>query len=104
MQDVVEVHLLGDISAKRENFFEAAGVLAELRSCLARAFDTVALLREKVCASPPPPLFSARVRVRPNRSARQDALSAFVDVHVAICAQKGVPTHCQGEVERIYFL
>lgn len=48
------MHLLGDISAKRENFFEAAGVLAELRSCLARAFETVALLREKVCASHPP--------------------------------------------------
>jgi len=47
-QDVVEVHLLAEISAKRENFFEAAGVLADLRASLRDTYHTVTTLRQHV--------------------------------------------------------
>jgi hypothetical protein len=47
---VVEVHLLAEISAKRENFFEAAGALAECRASLRDTCDGITALRQHVSA------------------------------------------------------
>lgn len=86
---MVEVHLLGDISAKRDNFFEAAGVLGELRTCLAHAFDTVALLRDQAAPLPSHPhshlsiLPGTIIRPRPSRTNLQ---AAFYDVLRVACA------------------
>lgn len=42
------MHLLAEISAKRENFFEAAGALAECRASLRDTFDAITALRHHV--------------------------------------------------------
>jgi hypothetical protein len=42
------VHLLAEISAKRENFFEAAGALAECRASLRDTCDSITMLRQRV--------------------------------------------------------
>ena len=48
MQDVVETHLLRDIAARSENFFQAAGVVQDLRGLLARTYIQVKTLRKEV--------------------------------------------------------
>ena len=45
MQDVVETHLLRDIAARSENFFQAASVVQDLRGVLARSYMQVKALR-----------------------------------------------------------
>lgn len=57
MQDVVETHLLRDIAARSENFFQAASVVQDLRGVLARTYIQVKALRKQV--SPPSPTTSA---------------------------------------------
>ena len=52
MQDIVETHLLRDIAARSENFFQAAGVVQDLRGVLARTYIQVKALRKEVCTSP----------------------------------------------------
>lgn len=42
------MHLLAEISAKRENFFEAAGALAECRASLRDTCDAITTLRQHV--------------------------------------------------------
>lgn len=42
------MHLLAEISAKRENFFEAAGALAECRASLRDTCDAITMLRQHV--------------------------------------------------------
>ena len=58
MQDVVETHLLRDIAARSENFFQAASVVQDLRGVLARTYIQVKALRKEVhpCPSAAPPL------------------------------------------------
>ena len=55
LQDVVETHLLRDIAARSENFFQAAGVVQDLRGVLARSYVQVKALRQDVstCACYP---------------------------------------------------
>lgn len=53
MQDVVETHLLRDIAARSENFFQAAGVVQDLRAVLARTYVQVKTLRKEVQCSYP---------------------------------------------------
>ena len=48
LQDVVETHLLRDIAARSENFFQAASVVQDLRGVLARTYMQVKTLRQKV--------------------------------------------------------
>lgn len=58
MQDVVETHLLQDIAARSENFFQAASVVQDLRGVLARTYIQVKALRKEVrtfSTLPPPP-------------------------------------------------
>lgn len=56
MQDTVETHLLQDIAARSENFFQAASVVQDLRGVLARTYIQVKALRKEVHtpALPPP--------------------------------------------------
>ena len=42
------MHLLAEISAKRKNFFEAAGALAECRASLRDTCDSIIVLRQHV--------------------------------------------------------
>ena len=46
--DLVETHLLSEIAARSESFFEAAGVVADLRAVLGRTYEQVAGLRREV--------------------------------------------------------
>ncbi|KAA6426324.1 MAG: VPS54 isoform 2 [Trebouxia sp. A1-2] len=46
--DIVETHLLRDIAARSENFFQAASVVQELRGVLARTYVQVKTLRQEV--------------------------------------------------------
>jgi hypothetical protein len=46
--DTVETHLLQEIAARSSHFFEAAGVVQDLRSSLTRTFQQVAGLRHEV--------------------------------------------------------
>lgn len=48
LQDIVETHLLRDIAARSENFFQAASVVQELRGVLARTYVQVKTLRQEV--------------------------------------------------------
>ena len=48
LQDVVETHLLRDIAARSENFFQAAGAVQDLRGVLARSYVQVKALRHDV--------------------------------------------------------
>ena len=48
LQDVVETHLLRDIAARSENFFQAASVVQDLRGVLARTYTQVKALRQEV--------------------------------------------------------
>lgn len=48
MQDVVETHLLRDIAARSENFFQAANEVQDLRGVLARSYMQVKALRHDV--------------------------------------------------------
>lgn len=50
------MHLLAEISAKRENFFEAAGALAECRASLRDTCDSIIALRQHVSALSAPPV------------------------------------------------
>ena len=63
-QDVVEVHLLVEISAKRENFFEAAGALAECRASLRDTCDSIIALRQHVSAVGAPPMTDRLIRIQ----------------------------------------
>ena len=51
--DTVETHLLQEIAARSAHFFEAAGVVQDLRSVLTRTFHQVSGLRKEVCVSLP---------------------------------------------------
>ena len=51
LQDVVETHLLRDIAARSENFFQAASVVQDLRGVLARTYTQVKTLRQEVSTS-----------------------------------------------------
>ncbi len=53
LQDIVETHLLRDIAARSENFFQAASVVQDLRGVLARTYVQVKTLRQevKLCTS-----------------------------------------------------
>ena len=44
----METHLLRDIAARSENFFQAAGVVQDLRGVLARTYLQVKSLRKEV--------------------------------------------------------
>ena len=46
--DTVETHLLQEIAARSSHFFEAAGIVADLRGTLTRTYQQVAGLREQV--------------------------------------------------------
>ncbi|KAL3152085.1 hypothetical protein ABBQ32_001192 [Trebouxia sp. C0010 RCD-2024] len=46
--DVVETHLLRDIAARSENFFQAASVVQDLRGVLARTYIQVKALRKQI--------------------------------------------------------
>jgi hypothetical protein len=46
--DTVETHLLQEIAARSAHFFEAAGVVQDLRSVLTRTFHQVSGLRKEV--------------------------------------------------------
>lgn len=46
--DTVETHLLQEIAARSSNFFEAAGIVQDLRAALTRTFQQVAGLRRQV--------------------------------------------------------
>ena len=50
VQDIVETHLLRDIAARSENFFQAASVVQDLRGVLARTYVQVKALRQEVRA------------------------------------------------------
>lgn len=52
IQDAVEIHLLRDIAARSENFFQAASVVQDLRGVLARTYTQVKALRKQVCRLP----------------------------------------------------
>ncbi len=47
-QDVVETYLLREIAARSDNFFEAAGVVQDLRGAVGRAYEDVKALRRTV--------------------------------------------------------
>ena len=51
--DTVETHLLQEIAARSSHFFEAAGIVQDLRGTLTRTYQQIAGLREQVpsCAS-----------------------------------------------------
>ena len=51
VQDIVETHLLRDIAARSENFFQAASVVQDLRGVLARTYTQVKGLRQQVSCS-----------------------------------------------------
>lgn len=46
--DTVETHLLQEIAARSAHFFEAAGVVQDLRCVLTRTFHQVSSLRKEV--------------------------------------------------------
>ena len=48
LQDVVESYLLREIAARSDNFFEAAGVVQDLRGAVGRAYEDVKALRRTV--------------------------------------------------------
>ena len=48
VQDVVETYLLREIAARSDNFFEAAGVVQDLRGAVGRAYEDVKALRRTV--------------------------------------------------------
>lgn len=51
--DTVETHLLQEIAARSNHFFEAAGIVQDLRGTLTRTYQQVAGLREQVLAALP---------------------------------------------------
>jgi hypothetical protein len=46
--DTVETHLLQEIAARSSHFFEAAGIVQDLRSALTRTYQQVVGLRKEV--------------------------------------------------------
>ena len=46
--DTCETHFTGEVAARSSHFFEAAGVVADLRACLGGSFDLVLGLRREV--------------------------------------------------------
>lgn len=46
--DTVETHLLQEIAARSSHFFEAAGIVQDLRAALTRTYQQVAGLRKEV--------------------------------------------------------
>ena len=46
--DTIETHLLQEIAARSSHFFEAAGIVQDLRGTLTRTYQQVAGLREQV--------------------------------------------------------
>lgn len=50
--DTVETHLLQEIAARSSHFFEAAGVVQDLRAALTRTFQQVAGLHQQACSPP----------------------------------------------------
>ena len=49
--DTVETHLLQEIAARSSHFFEAAGIVQDLRGTLTRTYQQIAGLREQVPSS-----------------------------------------------------
>ena len=49
--DTVETHLLQEIAARSSHFFEAAGIVQDLRGTLTRTYQQIAGLREQVPGS-----------------------------------------------------
>lgn len=49
--DSVETHLLQEIAARSSHFFEAAGVVQDLRASLTRTFQQVAGLHQQACSA-----------------------------------------------------